>query len=109
MPSRWTIPFRLLAAVVLLAAVGIWLAGNVWAGRQCVEGGAGRDLLGGREGSIQIVDGACRAVANDGTVHSEPLSTWDSDGLAAATAVIGGVLLVGSVATSRSRKPAESA
>jgi hypothetical protein len=107
--SRWTTRLRLFAAVVILAAVGVWLAGNAWAGRQCIEGGAGGDLLGRSEGRVEVGDGVCRAIRDNGTVRTVPLSMWDWDGEALVIAVVGAGLVVASVATSRTRKRTDTA
>jgi hypothetical protein len=87
-----------LGAVALLAAAAIWFAGYQWAGRECIEGGRGADLLNGREGSIQIVGDSCRATTTSGEVRQVPLSEWQWDGPALAAAAVGVVALAAAAA-----------
>jgi hypothetical protein len=88
-----------IGVLALLAAPVIWFAGYQWAGHECIEGDRGAALLNGAEGSIEIVDGQCRATTVGGDVRAASLSDWQWDGAALAVAAAGAVFLVGAAAT----------
>lgn len=88
-----------LGVLALLAAPLIWFAGYQWAGRECIEGGRGADLLNGREGSIEIVGDSCRATTPSGQVREVPLSEWQRNGPALVAATAGAVALGAAAAT----------
>ena len=91
--------FIVIGAVAFLAATVIWFAGYQWAGRECIEGGRGSDLLNGREGSIEIVGDSCRATTPSGDVREVPLSEWEWDEPALAAAAVGAVALCAALVT----------
>ncbi len=88
-----------LGAVAMLAAAAIWFAGYQWAGHGCIEGGRGADLLNGKEGSIEVIGGSCRATTNSGKVREVPLSEWQWDGPALAVAAVGVMAFAAAAAT----------
>lgn len=98
-----------LGVLALLAGSLIWFGGYQWAGRECIEGGRGADLLNGREGSIQIVGDSCRATTPSGQVREVPLSDWQWDGPALGAATAGALALGAAAASGWRRRPAVQA
>lgn len=95
-----------LGILSLLAAPVIWFAGYQWAGRECIEGGRGADLLNGAEGSIEIIGNSCRATTPSGEVREVPLSEWQWEGPALGAAAVGAVALGAAAATGWRRRRA---
>lgn len=103
---------RFVAAIALLGllvASVIWIAGYLWASHQCIEGGRGTDLLGSTEGTVEVVDGRCRATDIHGIVREVPLSEWQWNQVALLIAAgsVGGLVL-GVTSELRSRRRPDS-
>ena len=89
-------PARLLlviAVAVFLLAAAVWVMGNQWAERTCLESGTGRDLLGRFEGRLVVEDGQCVATGHDGRRVVVPLADWSWDAAALVVAGVGMLLL----------------
>lgn len=100
-----------LAAAILLLAGGIYLVGEQFAGRQCIENGVDRlvpaeKVRAAPEGySVEIPRADVCRVNEGATVFREiSLDAWDLAELALATAGVG--LLVGVVGVTRARRRA---